>query len=321
MIIDSLKKRLLDTGYFIDNFYFEKYILLVTANASNNHATQYTESHHILQFSYFARLLAANTTKEKIKLRRECSKTGTDTYNLITKNNIVYLSFYNHCLAHYYLYFCTNGALKYDNEQAVIKMTGRNLNLRNCTEQDVINVIKLVSQIKEDPSSQSFKSNLINKVIIDNYIIGGYELCQKKLYEQYNIYYSKNNIKARAKKLNIKAQRYTPAWNEAEIKILKNNYSVYGYKKCMELLPGRTKYAIQARAKYLGLVAPGKSKKNSVWTLEEDNILYMYYPLGGSKLCKQYLTNRSATAIKSRANNHLHIYKIKKYKNYGNREE
>lgn len=211
MIIDSLKKRLLDTGYFIDNFYFEKYILLVAANASNNCTTQYTESHHILQFSYFARLLAANTTKEKIKLRRECSKTGTATYNLITKNNIVYLSFCNHCLAHYYLYFCTNGALKHDNEQAVIKMTGRNLNLRNCTKQDVINVIKLVSKIKEDPSSQSFKSNLINKFII-----------------------------------------------------LKNNYSVYGYKKCTELLPGRTKYAIQARAKYLGLAAPGKSKKNSV---------------------------------------------------------
>ena len=76
----------------------------------------------------------------------------------------------------------------------------------------------------------------------------------------------------------------------------------------MELLPNRTKTNIQAKAKQLGLTAPGASKKNAAWSEEEDEIIKKYYPIGGIRLCKKYLPKRTELAIKTRANVDLKIY-------------
>lgn len=80
------------------------------------------------------------------------------------------------------------------------------------------------------------------------------------------------------------------------------------YKKCLELLPNKNKDTIQAKAISLKIQAPGASKANSGWTKEELEIVKKYYPIGGTKLCKEYLPNRSELAIKHKANVCLKIY-------------
>lgn len=105
--MDLKKEDLLKTGIFIDNEFLDKYILLCTTNNSCCYSLNYTEKHHVIPFSYFVKLYNITKKSDKQKLRRLCEKAGTFEYEQITKNNTIYLSYYNHCLAHYYLYNCT----------------------------------------------------------------------------------------------------------------------------------------------------------------------------------------------------------------------
>lgn len=295
----TLKEKLLATGFFIDNEYLNKYIELVSI--SYNNADEYTERHHIIPFSYFVRQFNAKTKKEKLHLRQQSIKNGTLEYALITQDNISYLSFYQHCLAHYYLYFCTIKELKWATEYAFRAMAQQNINLNSCSEVELVDILKKLSQLQQDPFSEFYKTSLINKIIKKYYSNYGYKKCKAVLTDTYNIYITALAIKQRARLLGIKSNNYSQAWTKAELNILYKNYEKYGYKKCLTLLPQRTKAAIQARAKYLGLKAPGPSKLNSKWDSNEDCILYTYYEIGGSTQCKCYLPNRTIKAIKHRA--------------------
>ena len=88
-------------------------------------------------------------------------------------------------------------------------------------------------------------------------------------------------------------------WTSKEIKILKTYYPLYGSKECLKYLSKRKyTYNIKAAAKRFGI----KSKNAyPAWTKNEDEILAKYYPVGGYKLCEQYL-NRTRTNIQARAN-------------------
>ena len=97
----NLKEKLLSLGVFLDNEYLDFYCTLIINNKSTKFAKRVTEKHHIIQRSYY-----------KLK--------GLEIDN--SDENMVYLSHFDHCLAHYYLCECTTGRLKYSNEYAFIKM-------------------------------------------------------------------------------------------------------------------------------------------------------------------------------------------------------
>ncbi len=97
----TLKEKLLSLGVFLNNKYLDFYCTIILKNKNTKFIKRLTEKHHIIQRSYY-------------KLN-----------NLEVDNsaeNTVYLSHFDHCLAHYYLCECTVGRLKYSNEYAFIKM-------------------------------------------------------------------------------------------------------------------------------------------------------------------------------------------------------
>ena len=81
-----LKKKLLDTGYFIDNEYLSEYLILVTTKSKE----LYQEKHHILPRQYFK------------LINKPCDN---------SEANLAKLSYAKHCRAHYLLTLCTLGAL------------------------------------------------------------------------------------------------------------------------------------------------------------------------------------------------------------------
>ena len=99
--MQKLRQKLLDTGYFVQNDYLEKYLWLVNKPSAN---ALYTEQHHILPGSY----------------SRLTGKKSPDD----SKSNLVKLSFVDHCRAHYYLYHCTKGKLKKSMAIAYVTMVG-----------------------------------------------------------------------------------------------------------------------------------------------------------------------------------------------------
>lgn len=304
-----LKEKLLNTKLFVDNEYLDKYLILINSS-SNTASSGYYEKHHIIPFCYFSHLLKATTNKQKECLRKKSQRENTKEWEFITKDNIVYLSFYQHCLAHWYLFNCTIDYLKQANEIAFIKMTDRKLNLRNCTEDEVNEILSKIKLLEIDPTSNKYLQNKINDIIFENYP-NGYKACQKELLKQLNLSWDRFKIKSRAINLGVKSKNYRPLWTTLEIDILKENYPKYGYKKCLELLPNKNKYTIQSKAISLKLLAPGASKVNAAWTRAEISIIKKYYPIGGVVLCKKYLPNRSEKAIKHQANVRLKVFKNK----------
>ena len=89
MTKDELKNKLLDTNMFVDNEYLEKYAILIFNNIQNMKNINY-EKHHIIPKNCF----------KELKI--------TDKKIINAKSNFVYLSFKNHCMAHYFLYKCAN---------------------------------------------------------------------------------------------------------------------------------------------------------------------------------------------------------------------
>lgn len=137
----ALKENLLATGYFIDNDYLDQYLKLITARSK---APCYQERHHIINEVYF----------KKVNLPVDNSE-----------QNLIWLSFKDHCKAHYLLYFCTCGFLKKANEFAFtgmikpIKQYGKKLNQYKIisdllTDLELDELQKYMEQIVNDSNSQ-----------------------------------------------------------------------------------------------------------------------------------------------------------------------
>lgn len=100
-IMTNLKQKLLDTGYFINNEWLEKYLALVVDVPVS---FSYTEKHHVIPASC-SKLLGKRSADD-------------------SKSNLVNLTFVDHCRAHFYLYHCTKGKLKKAMAVAYVTMTG-----------------------------------------------------------------------------------------------------------------------------------------------------------------------------------------------------
>ena len=92
MTQQEIKVKLLNTNYFIDNEYLDKYCELIELNKDTKKERPKTQSHHIVPVSYF-----------------KLSKLPIDN----SKENRVNLLYKDHILVHYYLCLCTKGKFKY----------------------------------------------------------------------------------------------------------------------------------------------------------------------------------------------------------------
>lgn len=97
----NLKQNLLSLGFFVDNKYLDFYCTLIQENLTTPETKGLTEKHHIIQRKIYTIL-------------------NKDINNDVS--NLVNLTHFDHCKAHYYLCLCTKGKLKYSNEYAFIKM-------------------------------------------------------------------------------------------------------------------------------------------------------------------------------------------------------
>ena len=96
---NELKQKLINTGYFIDNEYLDKYLDLIYNHEVDS--THYSENHHVIPVALY-------------KLNNDgCSRRKAEKFAKVDLDNFEVLLLYkDHCLAHYLLYFCTNGKLK-----------------------------------------------------------------------------------------------------------------------------------------------------------------------------------------------------------------
>lgn len=270
MIIKNvLKQKLLNTGLFLDNEYLDEYINLVL---SNNITIGYTEKHHILQRNYF-------------------KKSGLPLDN--SPDNLITLSYCDHCKAHWLLYFCTTGYLKKANEASIryiVEMykvlTGKNRNKFEFNDYDFQLLQSYMTSIVNDENSRYWTEAEVDYLKKNYCGYGTGPKCAKYLNKPINLV----NEKARL----LGLSKNCPDWTEAEIEILYKYYPIEGDKVYLRI-PLHSKDACRGKAKQLKI-----RTKNHYWTPDEISILKLNFPLVGPTGCSKLL-NRNKTECKHKA--------------------
>jgi hypothetical protein len=117
----SLKEKLLEKDFVVDNQYLDKYCELVLSGRGRNYETYKTQFHHIIP-----RYVLENNSDE----------------------NLTVLSNGEHALAHYYLALCSSNAeYKYNNILAVQFITKRNFN--DIDERWIIQQMSMLDELYE----------------------------------------------------------------------------------------------------------------------------------------------------------------------------
>jgi len=159
MTFTDLKQNLIINYNFIDNSYLDDYVnLILNADLISS---GYREYHHLIPVVFY---------KEKYKLssRKEAEKIANED----TNNILVHLLYKDHCRAHYDLYFCTFGVVKYQNATAFISMIHTT---KRCNRNELPVLSKLdydelqlcADSIRNDPTSKYFSESEI-KFLIEN---------------------------------------------------------------------------------------------------------------------------------------------------------
>lgn len=270
MIIKNvLKQKLLNTELFLDNEYLDEYINLVL---SNNITIGYTEKHHILQRNYF-------------------KKSGLPLDN--SPDNLITLSYCDHCKAHWLLYFCTTGYLKKANEASIryiVEMykvlTGKDRNKFEFNDYDFQLLQSYMTSIVNDENSRYWTEAEVDYLKKNYCGYGTGPKCAKYLNKPINLV----NEKARL----LGLSKNCPDWTEAEIEILYKYYPIEGDKVYLRI-PLHSKDACRGKAKQLKI-----RTKNHYWTPDEISILKLNFPLVGPTGCSKLL-NRNKTECKHKA--------------------
>lgn len=270
MIIKNvLKQKLLNTGLFLDNEYLDEYINLVL---SNNITIGYTEKHHILQRNYF-------------------KKSGLPLDN--SPDNLITLSYCDHCKAHWLLYFCTTGYLKKANEASIryiVEMykvlTGKDRNKFEFNDYDFQLLQSYMTSVVNDENSRYWTEAEVDYLKKNYCGYGTGPKCAKYLNKPINLV----NEKARL----LGLSKNCPDWTEAEIEILYKYYPIEGDKVYLRI-PLHSKDACRGKAKQLKI-----RTKNHYWTPDEISILKLNFPLVGPAGCSKLL-NRNKTECKHKA--------------------
>ena len=100
----NLKEKLLSLNIVIDNSYLDFYCQLIDNNRSTKKEKSKTQKHHIIpRYYYRENNLEIDNSKE----------------------NIVYLDYKDHILAHYYLCLCSNDKYRFNNQCALFFFLGK----------------------------------------------------------------------------------------------------------------------------------------------------------------------------------------------------
>lgn len=141
------KINLLSLGVFEDNEYLDKYITLINLNEHTAQQKGKTQKHHIIPRCYY---------KER----------GYSVDN--SSKNCIYLSHFNHALAHYYICCCSlNGVFKYANELALRNCIGHSIfKIQPGYEEDktFIESLENYSSIMEECNLRKRPSQLVKQI-------------------------------------------------------------------------------------------------------------------------------------------------------------
>lgn len=158
MTIQELKYKLLNTGYFINNEYLDKYCNLIIENLETKiQPDNITENHHILQVAYFKNL---------------CLPIDN------SKDNLVNLLYKDHVLAHQYLALCTLKFLEVANILAFNLMVNYSLDF---TQEINLQQLNDLQELKSKWGENYLKTRV--KSITDSIS----ELSYDKIYQYYII--------------------------------------------------------------------------------------------------------------------------------------
>ena len=255
MNLFNLKQKLLATGLFIDNNKFNDYLLLVT---NQNKILGYSEKHHILPRIFYKR--------NKLPLDNSV-------------DNLIELSYSDHCYAHWLLYYCTIGYLKTASAVAVsyIQRTYRKITKNNIAvidiNSEVFNKLQYyMDDIMNDPDSHYYSSEAI-LFLKENYNVYGAEYCAKKLNKTPAVIYSK------AMELKLTKPTKHPRWQPYEIEILKEYFALEG-SAVAKRLQNRSESSCRIKAKELNLTR--------TWSEAELDTLKQYFPIEGASVYKRF---------------------------------
>ena len=161
--------------------------------------------------------------------------------------------------------------------------------IHNFTE-DFDNVMDEISQYLYN--SKVFWSEEEDSIIKEFYPMGGAYACQEKGIDK-----NESSIRYRAGYLGVKFLKGFDRWSKEEIDILKKYYMIGGTPLCKKKgLINKKDWEIGKAARDLGL------NRDFSWTVEEDSILYEYFPDLASKGCIETgFSNKTINAIRERA--------------------
>ena len=218
----ELRAKLLNTGLFLDNKYLDQYLDLVLEKKQNS---GYTEKHHILQRNYFK--------KNKIPIDN-------------SEDNLITLTYCDHCKAHWLLYFCTIDYLKQANMHSVRyinemykKLTDIEKPKFDFNQEDFELLQSYMNNIINDSESRYWSQAEIN-YLKENYRGYGTGLkCAKALNRPLKL------VNEKAKQLGLSI--CCPNWTSDELEILKKYYPIEGTKVYLRL-PKHSEAACRAQA-------------------------------------------------------------------------
>lgn len=254
------KEKLLATNCFIDNEYLDQYLELV------NSSTTGTEVHHILPRSYFKEL--------EIKIDN-------------SDDNLVKLSFADHCKAHWLLYYCTIGKLKKASQASFILMTKAFLKTDSIADSVDYNLLQQKWEEFKNDSSTDFFSTDEEQFIIQNYN----KLSHKQLALKLNR--TARSICQKATLLGLRTKQPN-WWSKEEKQYLIDNF---GKKTLVEIAKeiGRSYSSVRKMTEILQI-----NVQRDYWTTDEINFVKENYSKLGMVGCAEKL-NRTPRAVQFKA--------------------
>ena len=188
-------EELINKNLILKNNYFYKYLDLIT-NYKCDLNSKIKQKHHIIPRSYY---------------RHENLKCDD------SKNNLIYLSYADHILAHYYLALCSTSWFQYCAIMAfdyLIKRLPyeRNVNLLELSESDLLNLLPKLNELKEKAISEEserrrggkwvtngltqkyVRGEILNQFLVENptYKIGKLAPSKETLEKRLNTFYERH---------------------------------------------------------------------------------------------------------------------------------
>lgn len=264
----TLHDKLCSCG-FLDNQYLLQYIQLIQCP---NNTAEYTEKHHIIPRSYF-------------KLNHLAVDNSAD--------NLVRLSYIEHCKAHVLLCKCTCGALQRANIIAV---------------DYIVHAYKTITGYNKGLEFLESDYQILHKYFLDvrglypHYYSVAEDDCIRQKYQELGTLYglaivcakilnrSVDSVRHRIKALGL--SKSYPDWSAVEIQIMRQYFPSEGYAVA-DRLPQRNHKSVRAEAKKLGL-----KTKGHFFTTAEINLIKEKYPSLSIKQLADLLPNRTYASVK-----------------------